>query len=220
MEFRTKKIFVWVAKGSGAFLLLCLAYIALLIHPEPFFSHSASFGNITFYSRSAISPQVAAIASAVEERLLQSEIYDSALRQRVFIVDRAWFWDLLNGPYRHAIARNVEFGNAILIPTLDLPRQSIRHFDGRNAGAVAVLTHEAVHTLVEQHIGLLRLWRLKWWQKEGYAEYIASRGHPQSEAPARYRQAAARWKNLLETEHLTFDQIINLSGADPTLPKQ
>lgn len=74
---------------------------------------------------------------------------------------------------------------------------------------MAVLTHESVHTLVEHRIGLLRLWRLQWWQKEGYAEYVASRGGTESEAPDRYRRAAERWKYLLETEHLTFDQVIN-----------
>jgi hypothetical protein len=205
-----KRFFRWVATGSGAFLLVCIVYVAMLAYPEPFFSYSASFGNITFYSRSPISPQVAAIASAVVKRLVTSEIYDSTLRQRVFIVDRPWLWNLLNGPYRRAIARNVEIGNAILIPRLDVSRQVITHFDGRSTGAVAVLTHESVHTLVQHRIGILRLWRLRWWQKEGYPEYIAIGRGTQSEAPVRYRQAAEKWKYLLETEHLTFDQIIKL----------
>lgn len=208
---KMKRFFRRAAKASGAFLLVCIAYVALLAHPEPLFSYSASFSNITFYSRSPISPQVASIASAVAQRLATSELYDPALRQRVFIVDRPWLWNLLNGPYRRAIARNVEFGNAILIPKLDVSQQLITHFDGRSAGAVAILTHEAVHTLVERRIGVLRLWRLQWWQKEGYAEYVASRGGTESEAPVRYRLAAERWKYLLETEHLTFDQIIKLS---------
>jgi hypothetical protein len=200
---------LWVAKGFSAILLVCIVYLGLLAHPEPLFSYSARFTNITFYSGSPISPQIGLIASAVVKRLVTSEIYDSTLRQRVFIVDRPWLWNLLNGPYRRAIARNVEIGNAILVPRLDVPRQVITHFDGRSTGAVAVLTHESVHTLVEHRIGLLRLWRLQWWQKEGYAEYVASRGGTESEAPDRYRRAAERWKYLLETEHLTFDQVIN-----------
>ena len=119
----------------------------------------------------------------------------------------------MNGPYRRAIARNVELGNPILVPHIDVERQQITHFDGRHARAVNILTHEAVHTLVERRIGLLRLWRLQWWQKEGYAEYIASAAATDSEAPRQYRDAAFAWKYLLEQRHLSFDQVIKLQDS-------
>jgi hypothetical protein len=170
------------------------------------------FRRITF--RLTLRPRgVGGLGREGEERVGAAELYDWRVEQRVFIVDRPWLWTLLNGPYRQAIARNVELSDAILIPRLDIAAREIVHFDGRRAGAVNVLAHEAVHTLVRRRIGRLRLWRLQWWQKEGYAEYIASAAASESEAPARYRDAALAWKYLLEQRRLSFDQVLTLDDS-------
>jgi len=206
-----KRKLLRVAAASGSALPTFTAvYLLLLAHPEPMFPLSVTYGNFTFYSRTPLPPQVASIAAEAGKRLATSELGVPAVAQRVFVVEKPWLWTLLNGPFRGAIARNVELGNAILIPTLDIEHRAIRHFDGRTAGAVSVLTHESVHTLVQRRIGLLRLWRLPWWKKEGYPEYIASQRCAQSEAPARYQEAARKWKKLLETDHMTFDQVISI----------
>ena len=210
-----RRIAIATAKGAGCAAILCVAYLSLLRHPEPLFAYSVTCSNITFYSHSALPRQVAAIAAGIEERLATSELYEPGLEQRVFVVEWRWLWNLLNGPYRGAVARNVELGDAILVPTLDVVRQEIRHFDGRSANAVHVLTHEAAHTLVRHRIGVLRLWRLQWWQKEGYPEYVASRGGTELAAPASYQRAARIWKFLLETRHLTFDEVIGLRDSPP-----
>jgi hypothetical protein len=209
-----KRFLRTTVKTSGVFALAVIIYLLLLAHPEPLFSYSITFDNITFYSNSRLPPETAAIASAVTQRLASSELYEPQLRQRVFVVERPWLWILLNGPYQHAIARNVELGNAILIPQLDVERQQIRHFDGRRAGAVGILTHEVVHTFVQRRIGLLRLWHLAWWQKEGYPEYIASERCADFKSPLRYQAAARAWKYLLETRQMSFDQVIGLRTID------
>jgi hypothetical protein len=208
-----KRILKATAKASGIFFLVCAVYLLLLAHPGPLFSCSVTYSNITFCSHSPLSPQIANLASAINQRLSTSELYDPAVKQRVFIVDQSWLWTLLNGPYRGAIARNVEIGNPTLVPHLDVERQVITHFDGRHAGALNILTHEAIHTLVKRRIGLLRLWRLQWWQREGYPEYIASARATHSEAPREYQDAAGAWKYLLEQRHLSFDQVVKLQDS-------
>jgi hypothetical protein len=202
-------------RAAGSLAIICAGYFVLLSHPQPLFGYSATYSNITFYSHSPLGGGVARIALAVHQRLTTSPLYDPAIKQQVFVVEWPWLWALLNGPYRGAIARNVEIGDPILIPTLDVTSEQIRHFDGRRASAVHILTHEAVHTLVRRRIGIRRLWRLQWWQKEGYPEYIASRGGIEIEAPTRYQQAARAWKILLEQRHMSFDDAIDLRGAPP-----
>jgi hypothetical protein len=208
-----KRISKTAAGASGLFTVLMALYLLLLAYPEPLFCCSATFANITFSAHAPLPREIGGLAAEIEKRLAVSELYDPRGKQRVFVVDRPWLWTLLNGPYRQAIARNVELSDAILVPRLDIAAREIVHFDGRRAGAVNILTHEAVHTLVRRRIGRLRLWRLQWWQKEGYAEYIASVAASGSEAPARYRDAALAWKYLLEQRRLSFDQVLTLNDS-------
>ena len=203
-----KKVCKAILKIFVCLTIILLGYTALLAYPEPLFSRSATYHGITFYSESAVSSDLSDIALAVNRRLATSELYDSASKQRIFIVERHWLWLLLNGPYHRAIGRNVELTNAILIPSLDAAAQTICHFDNRCVGAVNILAHEATHTLVQRHIGVVRLWKLPWWQREGYAEYIGSDRATRSEAPETYKQAAYAWKELLEDHGLSFDEVL------------
>lgn len=61
---------------------------------------------------------------------------------------------------------------------------------------------------MQRRIGLLKLWRLPWWQREGYPEYIASERGTRSDAPRAYRDAARRWKYFLEQRGMTFDEVV------------
>jgi hypothetical protein len=202
-------------RATGIVALAVLAYLILLAFPEPLFACSVTYSNFTFYSHSPLPEKTSALASAVAERLAACELYDASVAQRIFVVDRPALWNLLNGPYRRAMARNVELRNSILVPSLDVESGVIRHFDGRESEAVGILVHETVHTLVQRRLGVLRVWQLAWWQREGYSEYIAGGAEARPAAPARYRQAARIWKHLLEDRHLTFDQVIRLQ-APPT----
>lgn len=192
----------------GVCALLLSGYAAFLAHPEPLFSYSLTCSNITFFAHRPLPIEIVGIAARVARRVATSELRDSAIVQRVFIVERPWVWILLNGPYARAMARNVEIGNAILVPALDVSRERVRHFDGRTADAVATISHECVHTLVQRRIGLLKLWRMPWWQREGYPEYIASERGTRSDAPPAYRDAARRWKYFLEERGMTFDEVV------------
>jgi hypothetical protein len=213
-----KKLLRRTVRAFGALVVIVVAYLLLLAHPEPLFARAVTYGNFRFFSQTALPPETAEIAVAVGQRLNASELNHPPVHQRVFVVERPWLWTLLNGPYRGVMARNIEVGNAIVIPTLDVRTRTIRHFDGRAAGVVGILAHETVHTLVQRRIGLFRLWRLAWWQKEGYPEYIASDKCAHSEAPARYRSAACAWRYLLETRGLSFDQVIRMQTPNGMAP--
>jgi hypothetical protein len=163
-------------KTSGIVAAAALAYLILLAFPEPLFACSVTYSSLTYYTHSPLPEKTSALAAAVAERLATSEIFDPSITQRVFVVDRPALWNLLNGPYRRAMGRNVELRNSILVPSLDVESGVIRHFDGRESEAVGILVHEAVHTLVQRRIGVLRVWRLAWWQREGYPEYVAGGG--------------------------------------------
>jgi hypothetical protein len=84
---------------------------------------------------------------------------------------------------------------------------------------VNVLAHEAMHTYLGRRVGLLATWRLPWWKKEGYAEYVASAGLADSEAPPRYQEAARAWRHLLIDAGWSFDQVIASEASMADLVK-
>jgi hypothetical protein len=192
---------------------LATAYFVLLVFPEPLFAHVETHGEITFYSRAPLPSGLAPIAAEAISRVRASPLYTPGIRHRVFITGSAGLHAFFNGPYRRAIARNVEIGHAIFVPRLDVAGGRIIHFDGRATAAAPILAHEIMHTFVQRRVGVLGSWQLAWWQREGYPEYIGSRGATELDSPPAYRQAALRWKALLEDRHLTFDQII--TRTDP-----
>jgi hypothetical protein len=76
------------------------------------------------------------------------------------------------------MAKNVELRNAIFLPAIDLDRGRVVQFDGRSSPIASIVAHEATHTDVQRTAGGMRaLWRLSFWQKEGYAEVV---GHGDS----------------------------------------
>ena len=127
--------------------VIIVIYLLVLAFPEPLFAHSLCAHNFTFYSNSPIDPGILPLTDEVNAKLQRSEIFDRSVHFRVFIVGNKHLYTFFNGPYRSAIARNYEIGNAIFIPMLDVKRSRIIHFGGRHAGAANILAHEAVHTL-------------------------------------------------------------------------
>jgi len=157
-----------------AVVALTGSYVLLLRFPEPVFAHSEFHRGITFYSRSPLPSGLDAIAEDVVARLSVSPLYRVETRHRIFITESPALYALFNGPYRRAMARNVEIGHAIFVPRLDV---------------------------------VIASWRLPWWKREGYPEYIGSRGGTELDSPPAYRNAALRWKELLD-RGVPFDTVI------------
>jgi hypothetical protein len=190
------------------FVGVVCAYLTLLGFPEPFFPIATAHASVTLRATAALDTAAASrIIDSVLVRVSESELYDPAVRHRVFVFGDQRLWALFNGPYQGAIARNCDLGNAIFIPRLDPRGNRIVHFDGRSADAVGVLAHEIVHTFMERRVGL-RYWLLPWWKREGYPEYVGSARGTRLESPAAYREAALAWKVLIEERGMTFDQVV------------
>jgi hypothetical protein len=212
-------------------------YGILLAFPEPLFAYRIAEGSFVLYSREPISPELAAPPIRRAEALLErSEIHRAGVSHRVFVSGSEGLYRLVNGPYSSAIARNVEFGNAIFLPRLDRDAARVVHFDGRSAPLDEILAHEAMHTLVQERLGLARAIRLPFWKKEGYAEYVALGYFPlasgvialKSDAtnpslpggdpvPRRYLEAAVVWAHRIAIVGESFDDVIADTAPFPEL---
>ncbi|MBI1848951.1 MAG: hypothetical protein HYR85_01265 [Planctomycetes bacterium] len=219
----------WILRCAAAALALVLLYFAALAFPQPFFSQRADHGNFRVYTRTPVDPHLETVLDEVTSRLSASEIYDPSIVFRVFVAETPLWYTFFNGPYRGAMARNYEIGNPIYLPALSSDVERVVHFDGREESTASILAHEATHTLVQHAIGLLAVWRLPWWKKEGYAEYVGSgrlRAHREnsgksgvdsSPVPGAYDRARRFWQHLIEVRGMTFREIIDAQIDEATL---
>jgi hypothetical protein len=210
---RPKAVTVIVAATALTGAAAVCLYLLVLAYPEPLYAHSFTYENFRVYSRHGVDPGVREILDEVNRRLSRSEINLPTLTHRLFVLETPARNAFFNGPYRAAMSRNCEIGNAIFVPRLDVRAGRVVHFDGRSAEAAAILTHECVHTLVQRRLGLIRVWRLPFWKKEGYAEYIGVNEARSESEPEPYRRARLRWKVLLEREGRSFDEVMQSKGA-------
>jgi hypothetical protein len=218
----------YASRAAAAFLVLVVLYGLLLMFPEPLFAYRLEEGPFVVYSRKPL-PQalVARNFSGAEARLRRSEIHRGNVRHRVFVTGSQSLYRLLNGPYSGAIARNVDLGNAILLPDLNHEAARVVHFDGRSAPLDQILAHEATHTFVQERLGAVRALCLPFWKKEGYAQYVgldffplaagtrALEGpekHPSlpggGPVPRHYLEAAVVWAHRMQIEAETFDEVM------------
>src|SRR5216683_1236870 len=92
-------------------LVAIATYALILAFPEPLFSSVIVDGNIRLYGREPFQGSAHELLTEVQSRVAKSGIYASRVQQRVFVaLTPAWFC-FFNGPYRFAMARNVELGN-------------------------------------------------------------------------------------------------------------
>jgi hypothetical protein len=226
-----------LTRAAAAGALALVVYALLLAFPEPLFAHRIEQGSFVLYSRGPLRRElVAPRLLLAEARLERAEIHHRGESHRVFVTGSKTLYRLVNGPYYAAIARNVELGNAIFLPNLDPEAARVVHFDGRFAPLEEILAHEAIHTIVQERLGLARAIRLPFWKKEGYAQYVAldffplasgvsalrsADEHPTLEGgsavPRHYLEAAVVWAHRISVKHESFDEIIEIEDPFPEL---
>jgi hypothetical protein len=68
-------------------LSLAASWLALALHPQPLFAHSARRANVVLHARSPLPPEVTTVLDEVVRRLSRSPLHDPARRQDVFLCD-------------------------------------------------------------------------------------------------------------------------------------
>ena len=176
---RLKRWVFWT--GVAAFLLISLQLSALAF-PQPWFSHQARYGNLTFYADAEINPEHEAAMREVAARLKPVELRDSTAHLRVFMA---------SDPELYALFARLAFVPPVVpgfnLSVLDNSFISVAGLHERNEwyggtlpysareGDLAqCIAHEVMHDYMVGESGFIRSLRLPGWKKEGYAEYGAS----------------------------------------------
>jgi hypothetical protein len=167
--------FLRTAVGS---LVVCLvAYVALLCHPQPLFAYSQSRGNLTLHSRAPLPANTATVLDDALARIRRSPLYDQQLQHHVFLCPSSALFDFFVLWQYRARGVTMDYLNGnIFIGPASVERNEVYGPSGRAAGADRPLSyylaHEVTHHMTSAKLGRVGYFRLRPWQREGYADYV------------------------------------------------
>ena len=152
-----------------------LAYLFLLIFPQPLFAYSARIGRFNFYSDRPIPSEIEDVVEQAAVKLSTSPFYAETDSFSIYIATDRWRRTLLmpRSPGAFGVSM-VLTGNTVLnrcdivnnICTNDQPNFNKRPMH-------AVLAHECMHQLLIRDLGMIAYLQLPAWKNEGYCEYVA-----------------------------------------------
>lgn len=159
----------------GAFGV-AMAWLALALHPEPLFAHTAEHANIVLHSRRPFPPETGPLLQEVVRRVARSPLYAATERQNVFLCDTPALFGLLTLKVHAGGVTQMLLGRNVFIRPSSIERNVVFGPSGavkeRERSLTYFIAHELTHAMTADHIGGIRSKRLAAFQREGYADHI------------------------------------------------
>lgn len=216
-----QKLFKVNGFAGGSLALLVFAYLLLLYFPQPLFAHSRQYEQFKVYSREPLDG-IEKILDSAETRLRSSQIYDREIERHIYLTNGFGMYALLSHKAYRSFANSVPFIDNVFINKSDISddRVFVNREKNNSRSLSGVIAHEVTHLFIRKRYGTVRAMLMPTWKNEGYCEYIAGdttipfeeglrlwRENPSDDTAYRYIKYQAMVKYLLETEHLTVDQL-------------
>jgi hypothetical protein len=153
------------------------SYLALVIHPQPLFAYTLQRGNIVLHARAPLPPEATPMLDDALARVRRSPLYDAARTHHVFLCDTPRLYGFFAmGRHSGGVTQTWAVGNVFIRPA-DVRRGRVFDRFGVEKGGERTLAyfvaHEVTHAMTSDHLGRWGTWRLKPFQGEGYADYVA-----------------------------------------------
>lgn len=161
-----------------AAVTLFIAYLLLLIFPQPLFSYAVSADRLTLHSDRPFSKSGAEnVLRVVAANLAKSPLYSDRHDHHIFICNERWRQILFfNKNYgvggvsfypltSNVFLRDAKIENNQLMSPLGTPILGTRTLD-------YFITHEITHDLTGRALGPIRYFQLPQYIREGYADYV------------------------------------------------
>jgi hypothetical protein len=178
-----KKLFNNIFKTIGFTLLLILVIglvnFSILATPQKMFPNSLDMGRYKIYADIPISVDIIQKIIESEEKISQSEIFDSSFAVNIFICKNSDLYSMfpwltgmgtLSSGLTISAVNNI-FLNLTRIEQLQIfsdPRIEYSHLNGEFR---QILAHEFTHQIITDRIGFWEARKFPRWKTEGYCEY-------------------------------------------------
>jgi len=205
--------------------VIAVAYLFLLLFPQPLFAYSAQYGNFNIHSREPIGPEIETVLNDAEVRLRRSPIYETADRQ-IYLTNGYGMYAFLSHKAYSSFANSVPFSENVFINKTDIAADRVymnRAFNNSRSLS-GVIAHEITHLFIQHRFGTLKAISMPIWKKEGYCEYIAGdstitseeglrrwRENPSDDTGYRYIKYHLMVKHLLEKEKISVEDLFEKS---------
>ena len=210
-----------------ATILICM-YLLTWIFPYYFFNHKADYKNFKIYSTNKICGNISNILDRTDSLLSASEIYTTNIEHRIFICNNFALYTYFAPLARKAFACNYPIIKNIFIANSDIDKDIAFSNNKKNnkRSFSSVITHEIMHSLIENHIGLIKNKMLPTWKNEGYCEFIAressfgntagmemfKKGQNDGSKSFKYFEYRKVMEYLINNQKLSFDEIVVLTS--------
>lgn len=196
-------------------ILFGMIVLSLFFHPQPLFLRSVRINHLSLYSDQAFSPSDGRkILEQVQLKLNASPLYSAQDHYAIFICNTQWRRVLFFFANRRAgsivyypLSSNVFLSgaaieeNRLISPSgkPDVLGRRLDHF----------IAHEIAHILTGRVTGRRCYHDLPAWIKEGYAEYIGSRGtFDYGEAVQAFRTGAPKMNTPAAAPYLRYNLLV------------
>jgi hypothetical protein len=207
MKKKNKK---WTLGLTAAGLLVVALAIVFALNPSLSYAHHTSHGNYEIYHDQALDPAFLRSLDEADSLLKTSELHNKDLKLKICLDDHSPYPDLM------AKVRGEAFGwgfyNIVALRgQADYPGNTME-VNGRTWNLTQLLTHEAVHCLQYDALGL---WHTRpfaaipLWKFEGYPEYIARRENDQQDL----LHNVLHLQKTLATEHNNWIEFSDGTGT-------
>ena len=166
--------------------LISVAYLALLLWPQPLFAYHVSHAKFEVWSDRPIAAEIGQVLDDAQHRLRSSILFDGTQPFKVFLCNDRWrlrFFCLGNGEIggmchydltRHIFIRQCDIPNNQVVPppTWKFAQKPLTFSDRPLSYFIA---HESAHAVESRFTGRGQ-WKYPTWLIEGYADYVAKNG--------------------------------------------
>jgi hypothetical protein len=218
-----------IAKLLGSLAGLLMVYCLVVLFPQPLFAHKIDYRDFRIYSHDAIDHRIYGVLDEVSTKLERSDLRRPGRIHRLFLCDSAAEFAFFVPHRRRATSINYQLGHNIFVRSASIPENRVGEPGHYGSTLTWIATHEVVHTLQQDSIGLRAMLALPFWKREGYAEYIAEEsglsvrdgvhlllnGSPviilsdQVAIPRQYLEARLLVEYYFATRKSSFQQLVN-----------
>ena len=227
--------------GAACCAALVVAYLCMLLWPQPFFAHRTVYGIYHVWSDEPIPPQIRPVLDDVTRRLRTSPLHDPKQPVEIYICNAPWRMWVYGMKFRtryggiadvwmtrHVIIRASEIAANRIVPPGPGPIPDAGH-----RPLSYFIAHEITHVDVSRRYGRAMVVQYPKWLMEGYPDYVGKAGDFDFDAnrarflagdaaldPARstlYLGYHLRVAYLLDRRHWTLNELFAHPPADADL---